>query len=149
MAGSTTLLATDALLNPTRPDRPLYQMPFGNIFLYDTVGGRAKTEFYDLRERVGQASATYNDLMQRDPAKADKYYADHAELIAIAPTVNASLEELSNMRRMRTLLEQGSEEMLGLDGKQRREMIDELRGYENENLKYVRSLEKMLRDIKE
>jgi hypothetical protein len=149
MAGSTTLLATDALLNPTRPDRPLYQMPFGNIFLYDTVGGRAKTEFYDLRERVGQASATYNDLMQRDPAKAEKYYADHAELIAVAPTVNASLEDLSNMRRMRTLLEQGSEEMLGLDGKQRREMIDELRGYENENLKYVRSLEKMLREIKE
>jgi hypothetical protein len=149
MVGSTGLLVTDALINPTRPDRPLYQMPMTSIFLYDTVGGRAKTEFYDLRERVGQAKSTYDALLERDPEKADAYMEKHADLISLAPAVNSSLQGLSTIRRMRNLLEQGSEDMLGLDGKERREMIDELRGYENESLRYVRQLEKSLRDAKE
>lgn len=149
MAGSTGLLVTDALLNPTRPDRPLYQIPMTNIFLYDTMGGRAKTEFYDLRERVGQAKSTYDALLERDPEKADAYMEKHGDMIALAPVVNASLQDLSNVRRVRNLLEQGSDEMVGIDGKERRELIDELRGYENESLKYVRQLEKQVRDAKE
>jgi hypothetical protein len=148
MAGSTTLLATDAILNPTRPDRPLYQMPFGSIFLYDTVGGRNKAEFYDLRERVSQADATYKEMMKRDPEKAMDFFEKNSELIAAAPIINNSLKELTNLRRMRTLLEQGNEEMLGVDSKERREMIDEIREYENESVAYVRQLEKQLRDMK-
>lgn len=147
MAGSTTLLVTDALINPTRPDRPLYQMPFTNIFLYDTVGGRAKTEFYDLRERVGQASGTFNALLEKDPEKAANYLEKHQALITAAPVVNTSLEQLALYRRMRNMLEQGSEEALGLDSAERRKMIDELRGYENESLHYVRQLEKQLREV--
>lgn len=148
MAGSTTLLATDAILNPTRPDRPLYQMPFGSIFLYDTVGGRNKAEFYDLRERVSQADATYKEMMKRDPDKAMDFFEKNSELIAAAPIINNSLKELTNLRRMRTLLEQGNEEMLGVDSKERREMIDEIREYENESVAYVRQLEKQLRDMR-
>jgi len=104
MAGSTTLLATDAMLNPTRPDRPIYQMPFGSIFTYDTIGGRAKTEFYDLRERVSQADATYKEILKHDPEKALKFYEDNASLIMMAPQVNRSLKELSNLRRLRTAI---------------------------------------------
>jgi hypothetical protein len=148
MAGSTTLLATDAILNPTRPDRPLYQMPFGSIFLYDTVGSRNKAEFYDLRERVSQADATYKEMMKRDPEKAMDFFEKNSELISAAPIINNSLKELTNLRRMRTLLEQGNEEMLGVDSKERRQMIDEIREYENESVAYVRQLEKQLRDMK-
>ena len=146
MAGSTTLLMTDAMLNPSRPDRPLYQMPFASIFLYDTIGGRKKAEFYDLRERVGQADATYKDLLKTDPAKAEKYLEKNQALIASAPLINATLRDLSQMRALRTMVEQGSEEMLGMDGKERRELIDEIRESENEMLSYTRELEKMLRE---
>jgi len=147
MAGSTTLLATDAMLNPTRPDRPIYQMPFGSIFTYDTIGGRAKTEFYDLRERVSQADATYKEILKHDPEKAMKFYEENAPLIAIAPQVNKSLKELSDLRRLRTAIERGTDDELGVDGKERRNMIDELRGYENESVGYVRELQKLVRDL--
>lgn len=147
MAGSTTLLATDAMLNPTRPDRPIYQMPFGSIFTYDTIGGRAKTEFYDLRERVSQADATYKEILKHDPEKALKFYEENAPLIAIAPQVNKSLKELSDLRRLRTAIERGTDDELGVDSKERRNMIDELRGYENESVGYVRELQKLVRDL--
>jgi hypothetical protein len=146
MAGSTTLLMTDAMLNPSRPDRPLYQMPFTSIFLYDTVGGRKKAEFYDLRERVGQADATYKDLLKTDPEKAQKFLESKESLIAAAPLINATLRDLSQMRALRTMVEQGSEEMLGMSGEERRELIDEIRGSENELVSYTRELEKMLRE---
>jgi len=147
MAGSTTLLATDAMLNPTRPDRPIYQMPFGSIFTYDTIGGRAKTEFYDLRERVSQADATFKELLKHDPAKAEKFLEKNESLIAMAPVVNKSLEDLSVMRRLRTAIEQGTDEQIGIDSKERRKMIDELRGYENDSVSYVRELEKQMREM--
>ena len=147
MAGSTTLLATDAMLNPTRPDRPIYQMPFGSIFTYDTIGGRNKTEFYDLRERVSQADATFKELLKHDPAKAEKFLEKNESLIAMAPVVNKSLEDLSVMRRLRTAIEQGTDEQIGIDSKERRKMIDELRGYENDSVSYVRELEKQMREM--
>jgi hypothetical protein len=146
MAGSTTLLMTDALLNPTRPDRPLYQMPFTSIFLYDTVGGRNKVEFYQLREKVGQADSTFKDLLKTDPAKAEKFLEANEALISAAPLINDTLRDLSQLRALRTMVEQGTEEMLGMNSKERRELIDEIRGSENELVSYTRELEKALRE---
>ena len=146
LAGSTTLLMTDAMLNPSRPDRPLYQMPFTSIFLYDTIGGRSKTEFYDLREKVGQADSTFKDLLKTDPAKAEKFLEKNQALISAAPVINKSLRDLSQMRALRTMVEQGTEEMLGMTGKERRELIDEIRASENELVSYTREFEKMLRE---
>jgi hypothetical protein len=145
MAGSTTLLMTDALLNPSRPDRPLYQMPFTSIFLYDTVGGRSKVEFYDLREKVVQADSTFKDLLKTDPAKAEKFLEANESLISAAPIINNTLRDLSQMRALRTMVEQGTEEMLGMTSAERRELIDEIRESENELVSYTRELEKALR----
>jgi hypothetical protein len=142
MAGSTTLLITDAALNPTRPDRPLYQMPFTSLFLYDTIGGRAKNEFYDLQEKVSQVDATYKALLGRDPEKAQTYLEKNEALISIAPIISNSLEQLSATRKYRTMYEQGTEEMLGMTGAERREAIDEMRKLENEMLSYIRELRK-------
>lgn len=147
MAGSTTLLATDALLNPSRPDRPLYQMPFGSIFLYDTEGGRNKTQFYDLRERSAQAVTTFEDLRTKDPVKAEKFLEANQGLIAIAPKLNSTLEQLSTIRRMRLMIEQGSEEQLGVGSAERRAMLDELKGYDNDVTADIRMLEKELRNM--
>jgi len=147
MAGSTTLLITDAMLNPTRPDRPISQLPFASIFTYDTVGGRAKTEFYDLRERVSQADSTFKDLLKYNPEKAQKFLEENQSLIAMAPLINKSLKDLSETRSVRMFVEQGTEAQLGIDSAERRRLIDELRGYENDSLSYVRGIEKQMRDM--
>jgi hypothetical protein len=145
MMGATTLLATDAIINPTRPDRPLYQMPFASIFLYDTIGGKAKTEFYDLRERVGNAVATYNKLEATDPAKAEAYGEKNANLLDAAPDINRALKDLNDLGRTRRLLEQGTAEMLGMTGEERRKEIDEIRKAENESVAFIREMETDLR----
>ncbi len=145
MAGSTTLLVTDALVNPTRPDRPLYQLPFASIFLYDTIGGKAKTEFYELREKVGMAVTTYNDLKDKNPEKAEAYGEKNANLLSVAPTINQYLKQLNDLGRLRRLLEQGTEEMLGMTGEERRKEIDEIRKAENEAVSFVREMETELR----
>jgi len=146
MAGSTALLMTDAILNPTRPDRPLYQMPFASLFMYDTTGGRAKNEFYDLREKVSQADATFKMLEETNPEKAEAYLQKNAALLQAAPIVNDTLRELSEIRQMRNIYSNASNEMLGMTGKERRDAIDELESYEMQTVAHVRQLEKMIRD---
>lgn len=148
LVGSTGLLVTDAMLNPTRPDRPIYQMPFASIFLYDTIGGRAKNEFYDIQNKAAQAENTFNDLLEKDPAKAEKYLEKNEALISVAPILNSSLQELSELRRLRLMVEQGTDEALGMDGAERRKFIDEIRKNENEALSYVRELKKQVNDMK-
>jgi hypothetical protein len=139
-------MATDALLNPARADRPIHQLPFASIFLYDPVGGRDKAEFYKLREKVGQADATFKSLLKTDPAKAEKFLESNEALISAAPLINDTLRDLSQMRALRTMIEQGTEDMLGMSSKERRELIDEIRGSENELVSYTRELEKALRE---
>jgi len=147
MAGSTTLLITDAILNPTRPDRPLYQMPFASLFLYNTEGGRAKNEFYDLQEKVGQADATFKSLRETAPDKALAYYEKNANLLAVAPILNNSLQQLSKSRKLRQQLETLTDEQLGMTSKERREAIDSILKQENDSLKYIRMLDKQVRDL--
>ena len=147
MAGSTTLLITDAILNPTRPDRPLYQMPFTSLFLYNTEGGRAKNEFYDLQEKVSQANDTFKSLRETSPDKAVAYYEKNANLIAVAPILNSSLQQLSKSRKLRQQLETLTDEQLGMTSKERREAIDSVLKQENDSLKYVRMLDKQVRDL--
>jgi hypothetical protein len=146
IAGSSTLLLTDALINPTRPDRPLYQMPFASLFVYDTQGGRAKNEFFDLQKKVSQADSTFKMLQEVDLDKAEAYMEKNAALLQAAPIINDILKELSEFRQMRTMYENSSDEMLGMTGKQRREAIDELEKYELQAVSQVRQLEKMIRD---
>ena len=147
MAGSTVLLATDAVLNPTRPDRPLYQMPFASLFLYNTEGGRAKNEFYDLQNKVSQADTTFKSLRENEPDKALAYYEKNANLLAVAPILNSSLQQLSKSRKLRQQLETLTDEQLGMTGKERREAIDSVLKQENDSLKYIRMLDKQVRDL--
>lgn len=147
MAASTTLMMTDAVLNPTRPDRPLYQLPFVNIVRYDTIGGREKAEFYDLREKVMKARNGYNALQKTDPVAAEAFAEKNYALIDAAPEVNRLLTELSNLRKERLLYEQGTAEVVGeLSGEERRKLIDEIRKEEKSVLSDIRKLRKFIRD---
>ena len=148
IAGSSTLLVTDALINPSRPDRPLYQMPFASLFIYNTQGGRSKNEFYDLQEKVGQADATFKSLRETSPEKALDYMEKNEALLAVAPILNSSLKQLSTTRKLRLQLETMSNEQLGMTGAERREAITDIIKQENESLDYIRALDKQVRDLK-
>ena len=147
MAASTTLMMTDAILNPTRPDRPLYQLPFASIVRYDTIGGREKAEFYDLREKVMKARNGYNALQKTDPVAAEEFAEKNYALIDAAPEVNRLLTELSNLRKERVLYEQATAEVVGeMSGAERRQLIDEIRKEEKSVLSDIRKLRKFIRD---
>jgi hypothetical protein len=66
---------TDSLLNPTRVDRPLHKYALISNYMYDPVGTRRMTEFYEEREKVGRANTTLNELMKTDLDKAAAYAA--------------------------------------------------------------------------
>ena len=138
IAGSTTLLMTDALLNPSRPDRPLYQMPFGSLFLYDTIGGRKKNEFYDLQTKAAQALTTFNHLKTNHPEKMLEYYKQNKALITIAPILNDKLRDLSEIRKERVMLEEST--VLKLSPEVRRAEIDKRRKIENLYVSDIRKI---------
>jgi len=147
IAGSSTLLMTDALINPSRPDRPLYQMPFASLFLYNIEGGRAKNEFYDLQNKVSQADMTFKSMQETAPDKAVAYFDKNAALISVAPILNESLKQLSQTRQLRQQLETTTEALSGMTSKERREAIDDIIKQENASLQYVRMLDKQVRDM--
>ena len=147
IAGSSTLLMTDALINPSRADRPLYQMPFASLFVYDTTGGRAKNEFFELQDKVSRTNSTYLSMKTTDPDKAEAYYLKNEPYILAVPMLNSTLKELSEIRKQRVYYETASPEILNMDGKERRANIDALKKLDLEAVSHIRELDKTLRDI--
>ena len=94
------------------------------------------------RERFNQMQKNFYEAHKEDEA----YMQKNAALLQAAPLVNDTLKELADFRKMRTMYESASNEMLGMTGKERREAIDELKGYELQAVSQVRQIEKMIRD---
>jgi polyhydroxyalkanoate synthesis regulator phasin len=105
--GSTAGLlvaATDSLLNPTRVDRPLHKWALVSNYMYDPVGTRRMTEFYEEREKVGRANTTLAELMKTDLDKAAAYAEAHADELMLESAVNSTLEQLERTRAYRKYL---------------------------------------------
>jgi len=105
--GSTAALVTmttDSLLNPTRVDRPLHKYALLSNYMYDPVGTRSLTEFYDEREKVGKANNTLRQLMKTDIDRAVAYADAHKEELALESAMNSTLEQLERTRAYRKFL---------------------------------------------
>ena len=105
--GSTAALVvmtTDSLLNPSRVDRPLHKYALLSNYMYDPVGTRRLTEFYDEREKVGKANNTLRQLMKTDIDRAEKYADAHQTELALESAVNSTLEQLERTRAYRKFL---------------------------------------------
>jgi hypothetical protein len=114
--GSTAGLlvaVTDSLLNPTRVDRPLHKYALISNYMYDPVGTRRMTEFYEEREKVGRANSTLRELMKTDMDKAAAYAEEHADELMLESAVNSTLEQLERTRAYRKHLNSplGAEDM--------------------------------------
>jgi hypothetical protein len=95
---------TDSLLNPTRVDRPLHKYALVSNYMYDPVGTRRMTEFYESREKVGRANTTLNELMKTDLDKAATYAEEHADELMLESAVNSTLEQLERTRAYKKYL---------------------------------------------
>jgi hypothetical protein len=105
--GSTAAMltmVTDSLLNPTRVDRPLNKYALLSNYMYDPVGTRRMTEFYEEREKVGKANTTLRELMQTDINRAEQYVNEHADELELEGLVNSTLEQLERTRAYRKWL---------------------------------------------
>jgi len=145
--GSSAAMATmvtDSLLNPTRVDRPLHKYALLSNYLYDPVGTRRMTEFYDEREKVGKANTTLNELMKTDLARAEKYAEEHADELALEGMVNSTLEQLERTRAYRKYLNSpdGSAEM---SKEQREAELKEIKEMEVNFVQWVREAKAELR----
>jgi hypothetical protein len=114
--GSTAAIltaVTDSLINPTRVDRPLHKWALLSNYMYDPVGTRRMTEFYEEREIMSKANATLNSLMQTDMDRAVAYAESHEEELMFESAINSTLEQLERTRAYRTYLNSpdGAKEM--------------------------------------
>ena len=105
--GSTAALVTmvtDSLLNPSRVDRPLHKYALLSNYMYDPVGTRRLTEFYDERETVGKANNTLRQLIKTDIVRAEAYADAHQMELALESGINSTLEQLERTRAYRKFL---------------------------------------------
>jgi hypothetical protein len=147
--GSTAAMftmVTDSLINPTRIDRPLHKYALFSNYLYDPVGTRRMTEFYEEREKVGKANTTLNELMKTDIDRAEKYLDKHADELELEGAVNSTLEQLERTRAYRKYLNSpnGAEDMSKED---REAELKELKKLELELVGWVREAKTELRKV--
>jgi hypothetical protein len=101
------------LLNPSRVDRQLHKYALLSNYMYDPIGTRSLTEFYDEREKVGKANNTLRQLMKTDIDRAEKYADEHAIELQMEGAINSTLEQLERTRAYRKYLNSvdGAKEM--------------------------------------
>jgi hypothetical protein len=139
-------MVTDSLLNPTRVDRPLHKYALLSNYLYDSVGTRRMTEFYDEREKVGKANNTLRELMKTDLDRAEKYVESHSDELQLESAVNSTLEHLQRTRAYRKFLNsvEGAKDMSKED---REAELKEVKQMEVEYVQWVREAKAELRKV--
>jgi hypothetical protein len=139
-------MVTDSLLNPTRVDRPLHKYALLSNYLYDPVGTRRMTEFYEEREKVGKANNTLRELMKTDLDRAEKYAEEHATELMMESAINSTLEQLERTRAYRKYLNspEGANDMSKED---READLKEVKKMELEFVQWVREAKTELRKV--
>jgi hypothetical protein len=145
--GSTAALVTmttDSLLNPSRIDRPLHKYALLSNYMYDPIGTRSLTEFYEEREKVGVANNTLRQLMKTDIDRAEKYANEHVMELQMEGAINSTLEQLERTRAYRKFLNSvdGAKEM---SKEERESELKELKKIEIELTGWVREAKTELR----
>jgi len=136
MMWSSSSVMIDAMMNPTRPDRNMNQLPFLSIGLMAPVGTRTKDEFYEFREKV-TAAVNGRNRLATDPERQQEFIIENQGLLAAAPYVNQKLKQLRTLRSMKKLYESP---VANMTGEQRREMLNEASRIENDILSDIREV---------
>ncbi len=100
------LYATDAtanmFFNDKLPTTPLYRVPMIGSFMYSPEGKGQLNDYYDLKDRSDEVTATLNHLRKfGTPEEAQEYAADKKELLSIRGRVNAISNQMKILREQR------------------------------------------------
>jgi hypothetical protein len=123
---SSVLFATDAtanlFYNDKLPSTPIYRIPMISSFMYSPEGKGQLNDYYDLKDKSDEVTATLNHLKKfGTPEEALEYRQDNAEMISIRNQVNT----ISN--RMKTLRERRKHIIASdLSADEKRSQIDEI-----------------------
>ncbi len=100
------LYATDAtanmFFNDKLPTTPLYRVPMIGSFMYNPEGKGQLNDYYDLKDRSDEVTATLNHLRKfGTPEEAQEYATDKKEILAIRGRVNAISNQMKILREQR------------------------------------------------
>jgi len=108
-AGTTaalTLYTTDAMANVFYEDKlpttPLYKIPSIGAFMYSPNGKDQLNDYYDLKDRTDEVTATFNRLVKfGHPGEAKEYAQENKELLTVRAQVNAITNNMKTLREVR------------------------------------------------
>ena len=146
--GSTAALltaTTDAMLNPDRVDRPLHKWALFSNYMYDPIGTRKVTEFYEQRDKSSRASGTLRELMQTDMTKAAAYAETHMDALALESAVQSTLNQLEQTRAYRKFLNSANGAAT-MTQDERKSQLEELKKMEVELTGWVREAKTALQN---
>ena len=150
-AAGAVISMTDAMINPTRTDRPLHQqfaaqMTGAAAFMNDGVGSRYLSDIYDLEKSVEQVYKSYNAYLEAgEKEKAEELMDKNVGLYAVRGQVQALMEQIRTVNGFARQIDKLADE----DPAARRKEINDLRKFQNEIAKDVYVIRKMASDIQQ
>jgi hypothetical protein len=125
-AASLFLYTTDGLVNQVAdvktPATPVYRVPSINAFFYSTQGKGQLNDYYDMKDRSDEVTATLNKYRKYGtPEEAREYAEENKEILSVRSQVNALSNQMKNMREVRKQIVAGD-----LDASAKRERLDEI-----------------------
>jgi len=138
--GSTAALltaTTDAMLNPDKVDRPLHKWALFSNYMYDPIGTRKVTEFYEQRDKSMRATVTLKELMRTDMDKAAAYAESHMDALALESGVQSTLNQLEQTRAYRKFLN-SAEGAKAMSREERESQLEEIKKMEVQLTSWVR-----------
>jgi len=124
--GATTLYILDEMANlfmdTKRPDVPLTRMPLIRPLFYREEGRGQLNDFYDLKQRSDEVTATFNHYLKFKPEKAREYQQDNQKMLAARSQVNAINNQLKKVRAVRKAILNST--MAGDEKRKRLDAID-------------------------
>jgi hypothetical protein len=144
----TVLAMTDALMNPTRSDRPMHsmlaaQLTGASAFMKDGVGTRYLDELYNLDRRVEQTYGTYNRMLAADPEKAVAFLQRNIGWYTARPLVRGYMDKVKELNALSIRIDKMPE---GISGQEKRELITELKVAQTELARDVFRMRKMIEE---
>jgi len=133
MSAGLAISVADALVNPSRTDRPLHQqiipqLTGASALMKDPVGNRFLDDIYDLDKKVEQAYNTYKKEEKDDPEKANAYYLKTFGLQSIREEMKGVMKAVRDMNAQSRAIDK----MTDIPSEERAQLIADLKSQQNE-----------------
>lgn len=126
------LSMADAVVNPTRTDRPLHQqlkaqLTGASALMKDPTASRMIDDIYQLEKEVDQANSTYKRLVEKEPEKADDYAKRNIGMMSIRPAVKDLMKSIKALNDEAMLIDKTKE----IASDARRSLINDLKAQQH------------------